>query len=201
MFVGIAIAQVYIPTGVSTQSGIIRNVPSTVVRVPANTYITDGNRAYLTAQVTPFQFLNTRLNDDSRNRFSNDREDNLRRLLAADREERLNELLRLVEQSRDENNRPQSNEDRYWNDREDRQRDAWRLRDDSGNSRQSNELNRNQLRALLNRENNNNNDENRNRDNDRNRNDRNDRNDSNNNSNNDRFRDLNDVLNRASGRN
>lgn len=213
MFVGITFGQVYIPTGVSTQSQILRNVPTSVVRVPANTYITDGNRAYLTAQVTPFQWVNTRVNDDNKNRVSNDyadrfqtkdHEDNIRRLLAADREERLSEFFRFVEQRNNENRRSQSN-DRYWSDREEILRDLWRLRDD-GNSRQSHELNRNQLNALLNRENtNNHNNEDRNRNDNRNndRNDHNDRNDdrNTNGNRNERLRDLTDVWSRTSGRN
>lgn len=145
VFIGITFAQVYIPTGVSTQSGILRNVPSSVVRIPANTYITDGNgRAYVATQV-PLQLLNVRLNEDSRNLLSTDRDENLRRLIAS--EERFRNLLRFASSERDSGFR--FDEDRLTNDREDRLRDWIRSRNDNdANSRQSTTLNRNQLRAL-----------------------------------------------------
>lgn len=112
MLVGIAVAQVYIPTGVSTQSGIVRNVPTQIVRIPADTYINDGRQTYLAAQV-PLQILNTNNRGTNNNIYANTqnnrqhqtlnvREENLRRLIES--ESRLRDLLLLVDQDNDNQN-------------------------------------------------------------------------------------------------
>lgn len=56
----------------STQSGIVRNVPTTLVRLPADTLFTDGNRAFVAAEV-PLHWANSQRglngngnNDDNR---------------------------------------------------------------------------------------------------------------------------------------
>lgn len=121
MLVGISVAQVFIPTGVSTQSGIVRNVPTQIVRIPADTYINDGRQTYLAAQV-PLQFFNTNNrgtnNNNNNNLYTtatgtnthnnrqfqtlNVREENLRRLIES--EARLRDLLLLADQDNDNNN-------------------------------------------------------------------------------------------------
>lgn len=116
MLVGIAFAQVYVPTGVSTQSGIVRNVPTQFLRVPADTYITDGRQTYVAAQV-PLQFFNrgSTNNNNNNNQFYtqtnrqtnqfqsfNVREENLRRLIES--ETRLRDLLLRADQDNDYNN-------------------------------------------------------------------------------------------------
>lgn len=117
MLVGIACAQVYIPTGVSTQSGIVRNVPTQIVRIPADTYINDGRQTYLAAQV-PFQLhFNTNNRGNNNHLYTtatatnhnnrqfqtlNVREENLRRLIES--EARLRDLLLLADQDNDNNN-------------------------------------------------------------------------------------------------
>lgn len=114
VLVGIACAQVYIPTGVSTQSGIVRNVPTQIVRIPADTYINDGRQTYLAAQV-PLQLFNNRgqnnnnlyttnTNTNNNRQFQtlNVREENLRRLIES--EARLRDLLLLADQDNENNN-------------------------------------------------------------------------------------------------
>lgn len=149
----------------SSQSGIVRNIPTQLVRIPASTYLSDGSRTYLAAPV-PLQLLNSRLINDNQN----DREVNLRRLIES--ENQLRNLLRLVENgnqrynSYDDNNRYNSiNDNNRFNlnndnnqvdsndDRQDRIRDLLRARNDNNYdddvNRRQNTLNRNQLRALL----------------------------------------------------
>lgn len=118
MLVGIAVAQVYIPTGVSTQSGIVRNVPTQIVRIPADTYINDGRQTYIAAQV-PLQLFNANNRGNNNNVYTanthnnrqfqtlNVREENLRRLIES--ETRLRDLLLLADQDNDNNNNNNNN--------------------------------------------------------------------------------------------
>lgn len=81
--IGICCAQVYIPTSYSTSSGIVRNVPTTVLGIPANTYFSDGNRVFIAAQI-PNQYITTRLNEDvatTETRNKNEKTQNLRQLV------------------------------------------------------------------------------------------------------------------------
>lgn len=62
----------------STQSGIVRNVPTTLVRLPADTLFTDGNRAFVAAEV-PLHWANTQRGlggSDNGNNDDNRRADN-----------------------------------------------------------------------------------------------------------------------------
>lgn len=102
LLIGVCCGQVYFPTGLSTNSGIVRNVPTNVLRIPANTLLSDGNRAYLAAPI-PVQFYTTRTNDDNdnKNRFTTIRDENTQDLrnertkgfLRDDRDDKLKELL------------------------------------------------------------------------------------------------------------
>lgn len=165
--VGITFAQVYVPTGVSTQSGIIRNVPTTYVRIPASTYITDGRQTYLAAQV-PLQLVNTNFNDNNQNRQNNQnqilnlREDNILRLIES--ENRLRQLLQqqenndnnnrwnqnwlnaINENNNYDNNNNQNNQNNNQNNNNQNNRANSK---NNQNSYQSTTLNSNQLRALV----------------------------------------------------
>lgn len=125
-FVGIAFGQVYVPTGLSSQSGIVRNVPTSVVRWPANAYLSDGNRAYVAAQLPgqlsaqlPAQVYNLRSNVNDRNQYSNGQDDFIRRYISADTEDRLRSFLRASPNPDSDLRQSLSNsyEDRQNNDR------------------------------------------------------------------------------------
>lgn len=98
--VGFAVGQVYIPTGVSTQSGIVRNVPTSLVRLSADTLFTDGNRAFVAAEV-PFHWLggqrgldgnqNRNGYSNNNNKNNNDDDDQNRRNSAGDNDGRRND--------------------------------------------------------------------------------------------------------------
>lgn len=178
MLVGIAVAQVYIPTGVSTQSGIVRNIPTQIVRVPADTYISDGRQTYLAAQV-PLQILNhgTHNNNNNHNNNQNSfhhqnnrqqnqfqsfnvREENLRRLIES--EARLRDLLLFADQdnnNNDNNNNFNTNYNNHNNNSNNRftttdtfgsfQDQSTDNTNDNTNSNRNTQFNRGQLRALV----------------------------------------------------
>lgn len=99
VLIGVCCAQIYIPSGLSTNSGIVRNVPTTFIRIPASTYLTDGNRAYLAAPI-PFQFITTRFSEDTtadrKNKFTADKDDKVQdlRKFTTDKDDRTKAQLR-----------------------------------------------------------------------------------------------------------
>lgn len=159
-FVGIAFGQVYIPTGLSSQSGIVRNVPTSVVRWPANAYLSDGNRAYVAAQLPaqlsaqlpaqlPAQVYNLRSNANDRNQYSNDQDESIRRYISADTEDRLRNFLRASPNPDSDLRQSLSNsyEDRQSNDRDNyRVSSRGYYNNDEENSRQRNSQNWDQYR-------------------------------------------------------
>lgn len=146
VLVGITCAQVYIPTGVSTQSGIVRNVPTTVYRIPANTVLTDGQRAFVAAPVPWQWWANPRSNDDNRN----EREEALRRLFENDNEDRLKNWLRWAN-DRDSDSRKSNRDDddkNAKNRKEETIRDLLRAREDNDKTFKDFTYNKDQLRTL-----------------------------------------------------
>lgn len=83
MLVGVCCAQVYVPTSYSTSSGIVRNVPTTLLGIPANAYFSNGNRVYIAAQI-PNQYITMRLNEDvtTKTRNKDENTQNLRKLVS-----------------------------------------------------------------------------------------------------------------------
>lgn len=139
-------AQVYIPTGTSTQSGIVRNVPTHLVQWPANTYITSGNRAYVAAQL-PLSVYGTRSNADNQNQYSNDQDDSIRRYISEDTEERLRNFLRTSSDPDSDLRQSLSNSYGYRLNSGNNQDSQRAYNDNDLNSRQRNTLNRSQLRS------------------------------------------------------
>lgn len=70
MIVGVAFAypQILIPTSLSHQSGIIRNIPTTVIGVPLNGLWNDRDRAAIITQWQIDQLIQDRLNNNNQNR-------------------------------------------------------------------------------------------------------------------------------------
>lgn len=96
---GVCYGQVYIPTGVSSYSGIVRNIPTQYFRIPANTVLSDVNRAYIaTALPTPI-FIHSRINDDSnenQKKFNTDRNDQSQQIrkFTTEKDERTKDYLK-----------------------------------------------------------------------------------------------------------
>lgn len=82
ILIGVCCAQVFIPTSYSSSSGIVRNVPTTLFGIPANTYFSYGNRVYIAAQI-PNQYITIRLNEDAatETRNNDDNTQNPRKLI------------------------------------------------------------------------------------------------------------------------
>lgn len=102
-FVGVTCAypQLLLPASVSQQSGIIRNVPTTLVGLPANNILSDRDRAII-AQIQIDQLINSQLNNNAVNR--NNVQDQINREIAIQTQAR---LRNLSEQLRNEQLREQ----------------------------------------------------------------------------------------------
>lgn len=179
-FVGIAFAQVYIPTGTSVQSGIIRNVP--LVRWPG-------------VNSSPAQVYRVRSNDESRDQYSSD--DSLSRYITVDTENRLRNYLRTSSDPDWDLRRTLSN---AYDDRDNQWNSVRSRNDNDERSRQRNTLNQDQLRALLSSGRYNNDDDNNDND-DSNGNDNNRNNNNNGNRNQQRGNDDSNRSNRSRNRN
>lgn len=62
--VAYALPQVLIPTSVSHQSGIVRNIPTTLIGVPLNSVWNDRDRAAIVTQLQIDQLIQDRLNNN-----------------------------------------------------------------------------------------------------------------------------------------
>lgn len=70
VIVGVAYAlpQILIPTSVSHQSSVIRNIPTTLIGVPLNNVWNDRDRASIVTQWQIEQLIQDRLNNNNQNR-------------------------------------------------------------------------------------------------------------------------------------
>lgn len=145
MLIGVCCAQVYIPTSYSTSSGIIRNVPTTLLGIPANTYFSDGNRVYIAAQI-PNQYITTRLNENVATETTNkdEKTQSLRKL--ANEKDETKALLREDKNEKiTENNSQREDSIQLTEEQFERIRDILKIRNEKNDETADKEM----LRTLL----------------------------------------------------
>lgn len=146
-------AQVYFPTGLSTQSGIVRNVPTSSFQLSADTFFTDGNRAFVAAEV-PYRYVNQQYNSQRNNGWTNfgssNQQQQYQESYGTNSDDKLQELVRYANE-----NRRSSQERSNFNNNQ------WKNSQQSRNNQNENDssvpFNREQHRAFSNNNNNNNN--------------------------------------------
>lgn len=95
VIVGVAYAlpQLLIPTSVSHQSGIIRNIPTTLIGVPLNNVWNDRDRAAIVTQLQIDQWIQDRLSNNNNNQNRNIQDQINREIAIQSQQRRLNDQL------------------------------------------------------------------------------------------------------------
>lgn len=162
VLIGAASAQVYIPTGFSTQSGIVRNVPTNSVQLSADTVFTDGQRAFVAAEV-PFQYVSQRYSSQGNNawiRFGSNNQQQQQQqyqgpyAYRTNNDDKYQDLVRYANENRrsssQEHNSNNSNDYNQW-------KNSQQFRNNQNENDLSVPFNNEQSRAFSNSNNNNNN--------------------------------------------